>query len=83
MAGSLQRWLLNEQRFTADVAHELRTPVMGLMTSAELLPDGEVTDLVRDRVRVRVLRTLVECLLEISRLDAAAVVCLPERARRG
>ncbi|MER5426150.1 HAMP domain-containing sensor histidine kinase [Streptosporangium roseum] len=75
MAGSLQRWLLNEQRFTADVAHELRTPVMGLMTSAELLPDGEVTDLVRDRVRV--LRTLVECLLEISRLDAGA-----ERADR-
>ncbi|MEV8637326.1 HAMP domain-containing sensor histidine kinase [Streptosporangium sp. NPDC051023] len=75
MAGSLQRWLLSEQRFTADVAHELRTPVMGLMTSAELLPDGEVTDLVRDRVRV--LRTLVENLLEISRLDAGA-----ERADR-
>ncbi|GAA3115389.1 sensor histidine kinase [Streptosporangium carneum] len=75
MAGSLQRWLLSEQRFTADVAHELRTPVMGLMTAAELLPDGEVTDLVRDRVRV--LRILVENLLEISRLDAGA-----ERADR-
>ncbi|SFJ47262.1 Signal transduction histidine kinase [Streptosporangium canum] len=75
MAAGLQRRLLSEQRFTADVAHELRTPMMGLMTSAELLPDGEVTDLVRDRVRV--LRTLVECLLEISRLDAGA-----ERADR-
>ncbi|MFI6500047.1 ATP-binding protein [Nonomuraea typhae] len=70
MAGSLQHMLLSEQRFTADVAHELRTPVMGLMTSAELLPEGESTDLVLDRVRV--LRTLVEHLLEISRLDAGA-----------
>lgn len=70
MAEGLQRRLLGEQRFTADVAHELRTPLMGLITSAELLADGEATDLVRDRVRV--LRALVEDLLEISRLDAGA-----------
>ncbi|MFB8444498.1 ATP-binding protein [Streptomyces niveus] len=70
MADSLQDRLLNEQRFTADVAHELRTPLMGLVTSAGLLPEGEATELVRDRVRV--LRTLVEDLLEISRLDADA-----------
>ncbi|WP_246238729.1 sensor histidine kinase [Acrocarpospora corrugata] len=70
MAGALHERLLGEQRFTADVAHELRTPLMGLITSAELLPDGEAAELVRDRVRV--LRTLVENLLEISRLDAGA-----------
>ena len=70
MADSLRDRLVSEQRFTADVAHELRTPLMGLMTSAELLPDGEATDLVHDRVRV--LRALVENLLEISRLDAGA-----------
>lgn len=40
MADSLQDRLLSEQRFTADVAHELRTPLMGLVTSAELLPEG-------------------------------------------
>jgi signal transduction histidine kinase len=68
MASALRERLVNEQRFTADVAHELRTPLMGLVTSTELLPESEVTDLVRDRVRV--LRTLVEDLLEISRLDA-------------
>ncbi|WP_405560610.1 ATP-binding protein [Streptomyces sp. NBC_01180] len=68
MADSLQDRLRVEQRFTADVAHELRTPLMGLVTSAELLPESEATDLVRDRVRV--LRILVEDLLEISRLDA-------------
>ncbi|MFF3442733.1 ATP-binding protein [Streptosporangium sp. NPDC002721] len=70
MADSLRDRLLSEQRFTADVAHELRTPLMGLVTSAELLPEGEATELVRDRVRV--LRALVEDLLEISRLDAGA-----------
>ncbi|GAB2579992.1 histidine kinase dimerization/phospho-acceptor domain-containing protein [Streptomyces capparidis] len=68
MADSLERRLRGEQRFTADVAHELRTPLMGLVTLAELLPGSEVTDLVRDRIRV--LRTLVEELLEVSRLDA-------------
>jgi signal transduction histidine kinase len=68
MASALQERLLHERRFTADVAHELRTPLTGLVTSAELLPDGEATGLVRDRVRV--LRSLVEELLEIGRLDA-------------
>ncbi|WP_328990705.1 HAMP domain-containing histidine kinase [Kribbella sp. NBC_01245] len=82
MADSLRDRLVSEQRFTADVAHELRTPLMGLMTSAELLPEGEATDLVRGRVKV--LRGLVEDLLEISRLDAGAEqadprpVALPE-----
>jgi signal transduction histidine kinase len=70
MADSLRERLLAEQRFTADVAHELRTPLMGLVTASGLLPEGESTDLVRDRVGV--LRTLVEELLEISRLDAGA-----------
>ncbi|HET6856662.1 MAG TPA: HAMP domain-containing sensor histidine kinase, partial [Streptomyces sp.] len=70
MAAALQERLLREQRFTADVAHELRTPLMGLVTSAELLPEGEAAEYVRDRVRV--LSTLVEDLLEISRLDAGA-----------
>lgn len=70
MAATLQHRLVSEQRFTADVAHELRTPLTGLVTAAELLPESEATDLVRDRVRV--LRLLVEDLLEISRLDAGA-----------
>ncbi|MFB8143029.1 sensor histidine kinase [Streptomyces parvus] len=75
MAAALQRRLENERRFTADVAHELRTPLMGLVTAAGLLPeDDEAAGLVRDRLRA--LNALVEDLLEISRLDAGA-----ERAR--
>ncbi|MEZ0110146.1 signal transduction histidine kinase [Catenulispora sp. EB89] len=68
MADALQQRLHAEQRFTADVAHELRTPLAGLVAAAELLPDGEATELVRDRVRA--LRSLTENLLEVSRLDA-------------
>ncbi|MGW1638582.1 sensor histidine kinase [Streptomyces lavendulae] len=75
MAAALQQKLEGERRFTADVAHELRTPLMGLSTAAGLLPEGdEVAELVRDRARA--LNGLVEDLLEISRLDAGA-----ERAR--
>ncbi|MEU9011900.1 HAMP domain-containing sensor histidine kinase [Streptomyces sp. NPDC048479] len=70
MAAALQERLRGEQRFTADVAHELRTPLMGLVTAGELLPEGEAAGYVRDRVRV--LAALVEELLEISRLDAGA-----------
>ncbi|MFI1396106.1 sensor histidine kinase [Streptomyces sp. NPDC020681] len=71
MAAALQQRLRSEQRFTADVAHELRTPLMGLVTAAELLPEGgQAAGYVRDRVRV--LAALVEDLLEISRLDAGA-----------
>ncbi|MGI5154068.1 sensor histidine kinase [Microbispora sp. CA-102843] len=77
MAASLQHRLLAEQRFTADVAHDLRTPLMGLVAVVELLEEGETTDLVRGRVRV--LRSLVEDLLEVSRLDAGAEVA--ERVR--
>ncbi|MFJ9521023.1 sensor histidine kinase [Kitasatospora sp. NPDC101801] len=71
MAATLQARLAAEKRFTADVAHELRTPLMGLVTAAGLLPeDDEATDLVRTQVRA--LRGLVEDLLEVSRLDAGA-----------
>ncbi|NEB74234.1 HAMP domain-containing histidine kinase [Streptomyces sp. SID14478] len=70
MADSLGQRLRTERQFTADVAHELRTPVGGLLAAADLLPAGETEDLLR--ARVRDLRGLVEDLLEISRLDAGA-----------
>ncbi|MGC5051618.1 ATP-binding protein [Micromonospora sp. DT48] len=78
---ALHRAQERERRFTADVAHELRTPVTALVGAASLLGDhldhlpgdarraGEllVTDVVR-------LRRLVEDLMEISRLDAGREV---------
>ncbi|MBW1598963.1 HAMP domain-containing sensor histidine kinase [Streptomyces sp. JJ38] len=70
MADALQARLDAERRVTADIAHELRTPVTGLVTAAELLPPGRPSELVRDRAQV--LRTLVEDILEVARLDGAA-----------
>lgn len=71
MADALGSRLAAEQEFTADVAHELRTPMTGLVSAAELLPEGEVTDLVRQQVDR--LRRLIEDLLEVSRLDRGTV----------
>ncbi|MGW8374771.1 HAMP domain-containing sensor histidine kinase [Streptomyces sp. ODS28] len=81
MAAALQARLLSEQRFTADVAHELRTPLMGLVVSAELLPPGEESARVRERARV--LNSLVEELLEISRLDSGVERADVSRCRIG
>ncbi|NUT32300.1 MAG: HAMP domain-containing histidine kinase [Hamadaea sp.] len=66
-----------ERRFTADVAHELRTPVTALVAAASLLRD-HLDDLPQQARRpaeivvgdVLRLRRLVEELMEISRLDA-------------
>ncbi|MEU2515313.1 two-component system sensor histidine kinase CseC [Streptomyces syringium] len=70
MAEALQDRLEAERRVTADIAHELRTPVTGLLTAAELLPPGRPTELVRDRAQA--MRTLVEDVLEVARLDGFA-----------
>jgi signal transduction histidine kinase len=67
MADSLRDRIERERSFAADVAHELRTPVTGLVSAAALLPTGEVPELVRGRTAR--LRSLVEELLEISRLE--------------
>ncbi|WP_405628119.1 HAMP domain-containing histidine kinase [Streptomyces sp. NBC_00016] len=70
MADTLQERLEAERRVTADIAHELRTPVTGLLTAAELLPPGRPTELVLDRAKA--MRTLVEDVLEVARLDGAS-----------
>ncbi|MCX4549123.1 HAMP domain-containing histidine kinase [Streptomyces sp. NBC_01387] len=70
MTDTLQERVEAERRVTADIAHELRTPVTGLLTAAELLPPGRPTELVRNRAQA--LRTLVEDVLEVARLDSAS-----------
>ncbi len=68
-----------ERRFTADVAHELRTPLTALVNEAALL-ERHAADLPADAARltgllvhdVARLRRLTDDLMEISRLDAGA-----------
>lgn len=68
MAASLAARVEAERVFTADVAHELRTPVAGLVASAELLPHPRAVEMVQERAQT--MRSLVEDLLEVSRLDS-------------
>ncbi|SCF19858.1 sensor histidine kinase [Micromonospora chokoriensis] len=75
--GALSAAQARERRFTADVAHELRTPVTSLVAAASLLREhlDRLPDDARPAARLLVddvvrLRRLVEDLMEISRLDA-------------
>lgn len=79
MAGRLAEQLRTEQRFTADVAHDLRTPVTGLATAAALLEPSRPAEMVRDRVAA--LTVLVEELLEVARLDTGVETAELEHLR--
>ncbi|WP_332701645.1 sensor histidine kinase [Devosia sp.] len=63
------------QRFLADAAHELRTPIAILQTRIELLPDDEQ----RSRLMLDVARlaNLANQLLDLQRLDADLTVFQP------
>ena len=71
MADALGARLEAERRVTADIAHELRTPVAAMVTATGLLPPGPAAELVTGGVHK--LRGLVEDVLEVARLDADAV----------
>jgi len=77
LTGSLAARLDRERAFSADVAHELRTPMTALVSAAELLPDGPEATLVR-RQTVR-LRRLTDDLLELARAEQPEVVVLEPR----
>ncbi len=80
MVGALQQRVERDARFASDVSHELRSPLMTLAASAEVLrarrddmPEkarAALDLLVADVARFQ---GLVEDLLEISRFDAGAI----------
>ena len=86
MAGALERTVgelrvleAGQRRFVSDVSHELRTPLTALTTAADVLEANAsgLNDAGRRAARLLVvearrLRTLVDDLMEISRLDAGA-----------
>ncbi len=66
--GELDESAEREKRFSSDVAHELRTPVTGLVAAAALLDDSRAAGMVRERASA--LAALVEDLLEVMRLES-------------
>lgn len=80
MANSLQTRIERDARFASDVSHELRSPLMTLSASVEVLDARrhempERAQAALDLLKSDVIRFqgLVEDLLEISRFDAGAV----------
>lgn len=70
--------MTSERRFTADAAHELRTPIAAIRLQAQVA-QGEADDTLRQRALAATLEgcdratRLVEQLLTLSRLEAGAV----------
>lgn len=80
MVDALAARIERDERFASDVSHELRSPLMTLTASLELLERRKNTLEPQLQTAVDLLRqdlsrfeSLVEDLLEISRLDAGAV----------
>jgi len=80
MAAALEQRLERDARFASDVSHELRSPLMTLEASIEVMESRRSEMPERAQAAVDLLRsditrfrTLVEDLLEISRFDAGAV----------
>ncbi len=94
MASALQERIERDARFASEVSHELRSPVMTLTASLEVLKNSEEELPEHARTALALLtadldrfQQLVEDLLEISRFDAGAAhlslqpVFLPEVVR--
>ena len=74
MATSLERDLKHERRITSDVAHELRTPLMGMLATVEAMQDGVMPaddeHLETVATETRRLARLVQQMLDLSRMEA-------------
>lgn len=78
MLGRLEAAVVREKGFTADAAHELRTPLAGLRSTLEVAlsrprESGEYRRAMDDCLAIaRQMQTMVGNLLDLARLDAAA-----------
>jgi len=65
----LRETLERERRFTADAAHELRTPLAGLKIHLDNAQAGEGASLQKAQIGIERLQRVVEQLLVLARLD--------------
>lgn len=79
MVGALESRIERDARFASDVSHELRSPLMTLTASVEVLKNSSAEMPERARTALELLesdvtrfRQLVEDLLDISRFDVGA-----------
>ena len=79
MAGALEERIQRDARFASEVSHELRSPLMTLTASVEVLDNAREDMPERSQTALDLLvsditrfRTLVEDLLEISRFDVGS-----------
>lgn len=86
MVDALGARIERDERFTSDVSHELRSPLMTLTASLEVLERriGTLPEVAQRAVRLlrqdlSRFERLVEDLLEISRMDAGAAQLQPSR----
>lgn len=77
MASAIEKNLDNERRLTADVAHELRTPLMAIRATVEAMIDGvfeaDEEHLLVVNEEVQRLNRMVNELLELARLESGAI----------
>jgi len=90
MADALVERIEREVRFTADVSHELRSPLTTLTTALEVLESHQDEFPPRTRSALELItsevhrfQTMVEDLLEISRMDTGAAELLLEEVDVG
>ena len=77
LLGKMREQLENERRFTADAAHELRTPLAAIRLNAQLMQAANTPEAVREGAAdllagVDRSSRLIEQLLSLARLDASA-----------
>lgn len=77
MADSIERDRELERRLTTDVAHELRTPLMGIQATTEAIMDGvfpaDDERLAAINSETLRLKRLVDALLNLSKLESGSV----------
>lgn len=84
MTGPVEKAWQQQRQFVADASHELKTPLTVIMANAELLQSPKSSEAEKNRFSASILtvsrqmRSLVEQLLELARMDSTLELPEPE-----